>query len=58
MKVVEADAGGYRCEVTAKDKCDSCAFEITVEGTKNLLALKNISLCTVSAVCLRELSWI
>ncbi|KAJ0015895.1 hypothetical protein NQD34_014185 [Periophthalmus magnuspinnatus] len=32
IKVVPGDAGGYRCEVTAKDKCDSCTFEITVEG--------------------------
>lgn len=32
VKVKPADAGGYRCEVTAKDKCDSCTFEITVEG--------------------------
>uniref|UniRef100_A0A8C6U3F9 Myosin-binding protein C, fast-type n=1 Tax=Neogobius melanostomus TaxID=47308 RepID=A0A8C6U3F9_9GOBI len=31
IKVVAGDAGGYRCEVTAKDKCDSCTFEITVE---------------------------
>uniref|UniRef100_A0A6Q2ZBB2 Myosin binding protein C, fast type a n=1 Tax=Esox lucius TaxID=8010 RepID=A0A6Q2ZBB2_ESOLU len=33
IKVVEADAGGYRCEVTSKDKCDSCTFEVTVEGS-------------------------
>lgn len=32
VKVVDADAGGYRCEVLSKDKCDSCTFEITVEG--------------------------
>uniref|UniRef100_A0A4W5QZJ1 Myosin binding protein Ca n=1 Tax=Hucho hucho TaxID=62062 RepID=A0A4W5QZJ1_9TELE len=32
IKVVEGDAGGYRCEVTSKDKCDSCTFEVTVEG--------------------------
>uniref|UniRef100_A0A8C7QFL2 Myosin binding protein Ca n=1 Tax=Oncorhynchus mykiss TaxID=8022 RepID=A0A8C7QFL2_ONCMY len=31
IKVVEGDAGGYRCEVTSKDKCDSCTFEVTVE---------------------------
>uniref|UniRef100_A0A8C9R9L5 Myosin-binding protein C, fast-type n=1 Tax=Scleropages formosus TaxID=113540 RepID=A0A8C9R9L5_SCLFO len=31
VKVVDGDAGGYRCEVTAKDKCDSCTFDITVE---------------------------
>uniref|UniRef100_A0A673XA84 Myosin-binding protein C, fast-type n=1 Tax=Salmo trutta TaxID=8032 RepID=A0A673XA84_SALTR len=29
IKVVEGDAGGYRCEVTSKDKCDSCTFEVT-----------------------------
>uniref|UniRef100_A0A8C5E8E5 Myosin binding protein C, fast type a n=1 Tax=Gouania willdenowi TaxID=441366 RepID=A0A8C5E8E5_GOUWI len=32
IKVVDGDAGGYRCEVTAKDKCDTCPFEIIVEG--------------------------
>ncbi|KAJ7984554.1 hypothetical protein DPEC_G00356000 [Dallia pectoralis] len=32
IKVVPADAGGYRCEVISKDKCDSCAFEISVEA--------------------------
>lgn len=32
IKVVPGDAGGYRCEVTAKDKCDSSTFEISVEG--------------------------
>uniref|UniRef100_A0A146X3M5 Myosin-binding protein C, fast-type n=1 Tax=Fundulus heteroclitus TaxID=8078 RepID=A0A146X3M5_FUNHE len=32
IKVVAGDAGGYRCEVTAKDKCDSSTFEITVEA--------------------------
>ncbi|KAG7274478.1 hypothetical protein CRUP_001443 [Coryphaenoides rupestris] len=31
VKGVPGDAGGYRCEVTAKDKFDSCTFEITVE---------------------------
>uniref|UniRef100_A0A3Q3VLS7 Myosin-binding protein C, fast-type n=1 Tax=Mola mola TaxID=94237 RepID=A0A3Q3VLS7_MOLML len=30
-KVVVGDAGGYRCEVTSKDKCDSSTFEIFVE---------------------------
>ncbi|KAK7919697.1 hypothetical protein WMY93_010981 [Mugilogobius chulae] len=33
-KVIPGDAGGYRCEVTAKDKCDSCTFEITVEAAQ------------------------
>uniref|UniRef100_A0A672JU76 Myosin-binding protein C, fast-type n=1 Tax=Salarias fasciatus TaxID=181472 RepID=A0A672JU76_SALFA len=32
IKVVPGDAGGYRCEVTAKDKCDSSTFEISVEA--------------------------
>uniref|UniRef100_A0A665SZZ5 Myosin binding protein C, fast type a n=1 Tax=Echeneis naucrates TaxID=173247 RepID=A0A665SZZ5_ECHNA len=27
IKVVDGDAGGYRCEVTSKDKCDSCTFD-------------------------------
>ncbi|XP_058478019.1 myosin binding protein Cb isoform X1 [Solea solea] len=34
VKVVPGDAGGYRCEVTAKDKCDSSTFEITVEAAQ------------------------
>ncbi|XP_072568757.1 myosin binding protein Cb [Paramormyrops kingsleyae] len=42
IKVVPGDAGGYRCEISAKDKCDSSTFEITVEaaqqeGQKNIL---------------------
>uniref|UniRef100_A0A8C7XIC9 Myosin-binding protein C, fast-type n=1 Tax=Oryzias sinensis TaxID=183150 RepID=A0A8C7XIC9_9TELE len=32
VKAVPGDAGGYRCEVTAKDKCDSSTFEVSVEG--------------------------
>uniref|UniRef100_A0A8C9THZ3 Myosin-binding protein C, fast-type n=1 Tax=Scleropages formosus TaxID=113540 RepID=A0A8C9THZ3_SCLFO len=32
VKVVPGDAGGYRCEASAKEKCDSCTFEVTVEG--------------------------
>ncbi|XP_042254226.1 myosin binding protein Cb isoform X1 [Thunnus maccoyii] len=32
IKVVPGDAGGYRCEVTSKDKCDSSTFEIAVEA--------------------------
>uniref|UniRef100_A0A4W5R7J7 Myosin-binding protein C, fast-type n=1 Tax=Hucho hucho TaxID=62062 RepID=A0A4W5R7J7_9TELE len=32
IKVVPGDAGAYRCEVTSKDKCDSSAFDISVEG--------------------------
>uniref|UniRef100_A0A8D2IV69 Myosin binding protein C, fast type n=1 Tax=Varanus komodoensis TaxID=61221 RepID=A0A8D2IV69_VARKO len=31
-KVVIGDRGDYRCEVTAKDKFDSCTFNIDVEG--------------------------
>ncbi|XP_076852726.1 myosin binding protein Ca isoform X2 [Brachyhypopomus gauderio] len=34
VKVVDGDAGGYRCEVTAKDKCDSWTFDITVQATE------------------------
>uniref|UniRef100_A0A668RK36 Myosin binding protein C, fast type a n=1 Tax=Oreochromis aureus TaxID=47969 RepID=A0A668RK36_OREAU len=33
IKVVDGDAGGYRCEVTSKDKCDSCTFEVSVQGS-------------------------
>ncbi|XP_026181187.1 myosin binding protein Ca isoform X2 [Mastacembelus armatus] len=32
IKVVDGDAGGYRCEVTSKDKCDSCTFEVSVQA--------------------------
>uniref|UniRef100_A0A8C4EPA1 Myosin-binding protein C, fast-type n=1 Tax=Dicentrarchus labrax TaxID=13489 RepID=A0A8C4EPA1_DICLA len=32
MFILCTDAGGYRCEVTSKDKCDSCTFEVTVQG--------------------------
>ncbi|XP_029311961.1 myosin-binding protein C, fast-type-like isoform X2 [Cottoperca gobio] len=34
IKVVAGDAGGYRCEVTAKDKCDSSTFEVSVEAAQ------------------------
>ncbi|XP_077474239.1 myosin binding protein Ca isoform X1 [Stigmatopora argus] len=34
VKVVDGDAGGYRCEVTSKDKCDSCTFEVAVEAVE------------------------
>ncbi|KAM4524261.1 myosin-binding protein C, fast-type-like isoform 5-T5 [Odontesthes bonariensis] len=34
IKVVPGDAGGYRCEVSAKDKCDSSTFEISVEAVQ------------------------
>lgn len=32
VKAVDGDAGGYRCEVTSKDKCEVCTFEVTVDG--------------------------
>uniref|UniRef100_A0A673BTP3 Myosin-binding protein C, fast-type-like n=1 Tax=Sphaeramia orbicularis TaxID=375764 RepID=A0A673BTP3_9TELE len=41
IKVVPGDAGGYRCEVTAKDKCDSTTFEISVEGERNQMLLRD-----------------
>uniref|UniRef100_A0A4W5RNV8 Myosin binding protein Cb n=1 Tax=Hucho hucho TaxID=62062 RepID=A0A4W5RNV8_9TELE len=44
IKVVPGDAGAYRCEVTSKDKCDSSAFDISVEGEWDLLG----TLTTVS----------
>lgn len=31
-KVVVGDRGDYRCEITSKDKFDSCSFNIDVEG--------------------------
>ncbi|XP_019745437.1 myosin binding protein Ca [Hippocampus comes] len=34
VKVVDGDAGGYRCEVTSKDKCDSCTFEVSVQAVE------------------------
>ncbi|ROL28044.1 Myosin-binding protein C, fast-type, partial [Anabarilius grahami] len=34
VKAVDGDAGGYRCEVTSKDKCDICTFEITIEAAE------------------------
>ncbi|XP_015249011.1 PREDICTED: myosin-binding protein C, fast-type-like isoform X2 [Cyprinodon variegatus] len=34
IKVVDGDAGGYRCEVTAKDKCDTCTFEVSVQAVQ------------------------
>ncbi|XP_048149206.1 LOW QUALITY PROTEIN: myosin-binding protein C, fast-type-like, partial [Corvus hawaiiensis] len=33
-KVAPSDRGDYRCEVTAKDKKDSCSFNIDVEATR------------------------
>ncbi|TNN49103.1 Myosin-binding protein C, fast-type [Liparis tanakae] len=43
MKVIKAKvnhAGGYRCEVTVKDKCDSSSFEITVDATEGRLRVE------------------
>ncbi|XP_055366883.1 myosin binding protein Ca isoform X2 [Betta splendens] len=34
IKVVDGDAGGYRCEVTSKDKCDSCTFDVSVQAAQ------------------------
>uniref|UniRef100_A0A8C6KYQ8 Myosin-binding protein C, fast-type n=4 Tax=Nothobranchius TaxID=28779 RepID=A0A8C6KYQ8_NOTFU len=34
IKVVDADAGGYRCEVTSKDKSYSCTFEVSVQAAQ------------------------
>ncbi|XP_062264132.1 myosin binding protein Ca [Platichthys flesus] len=34
IKIVDGDAGGYRCEVGAKDKCDSCFFDIAVQAAE------------------------
>ncbi|XP_037648300.1 myosin binding protein Ca isoform X2 [Sebastes umbrosus] len=34
IKVVDGDAGGYRCEVTSKDKVDICTFEVTVQAVQ------------------------
>ncbi|XP_010791226.1 myosin binding protein Cb isoform X1 [Notothenia coriiceps] len=34
IKLVAGDSGGFRCEVTAKDKCDSSTFEISVEAAQ------------------------
>ncbi|KAK9534814.1 hypothetical protein VZT92_007235 [Zoarces viviparus] len=34
IKVVDGDAGGYRCEVTSKDKCDTCTFEVSVQAVQ------------------------
>ncbi|XP_054463205.1 myosin binding protein Ca [Anoplopoma fimbria] len=42
IKVVDGDAGGYRCEVTSKDKCDSCTFEVSVQGRSGLSPQDNI----------------
>ncbi|XP_040288868.1 myosin-binding protein C, fast-type-like isoform X1 [Bufo bufo] len=35
VKAIIADAGGYRCEVVSKDKCDSTSFNIDVEAARD-----------------------
>uniref|UniRef100_A0A8V5GTE0 Uncharacterized protein n=1 Tax=Melopsittacus undulatus TaxID=13146 RepID=A0A8V5GTE0_MELUD len=45
-KVVLGDRGDYRCEVTAKDKKDSCSFNIDVEGPCSQWALNGLSMGT------------
>lgn len=45
MEIIEANmtfAGGYRCEVTTKDKFDSCNFNLTVNGKMNFLHLVSL----------------
>ncbi|XP_042247525.1 myosin binding protein Ca isoform X3 [Thunnus maccoyii] len=42
IKVVDGDAGGYRCEVTSKDKCDSCTFEVSVQAVQEEQQQHNI----------------
>lgn len=32
-------AGGYRCEVSTKDKFDSCNFNLTVHGEGSLVSV-------------------
>uniref|UniRef100_A0A8C1M8L6 Myosin binding protein C, fast type a n=1 Tax=Cyprinus carpio TaxID=7962 RepID=A0A8C1M8L6_CYPCA len=60
VKVVDGDAGGYRCEVTSKDKCDSCTFDISVEAaeetqqTNILEAFKRSLTAFLDSVCIRE----
>uniref|UniRef100_A0A673YG56 Myosin binding protein Cb n=1 Tax=Salmo trutta TaxID=8032 RepID=A0A673YG56_SALTR len=44
IKVVPGDAGAYRCEVTSKDKCDSSAFDISVEGEMTVYFVYCLSL--------------
>ncbi|KAK7877586.1 hypothetical protein WMY93_031702 [Mugilogobius chulae] len=34
IKVVDGDAGGYRCELSTKDKTDCCYFDITVQAVQ------------------------
>lgn len=50
IKVVDGDAGGYRCEVTSKDKCDSCAFDVSVQGgsgDRHLITLLSSSILRI-----------
>lgn len=32
IKAKESYAGNYRCEVTYKDKFDSCSFDLEIKG--------------------------
>uniref|UniRef100_A0A8C2E1C6 Myosin binding protein C, fast type a n=1 Tax=Cyprinus carpio TaxID=7962 RepID=A0A8C2E1C6_CYPCA len=61
VKVVDGDAGGYRCEVTSKDKCDSCTFDISVEDAGEDAGeldfsglLKKRLTAFLDSVCIRE----
>uniref|UniRef100_A0A8C6KW35 Myosin binding protein Ca n=1 Tax=Nothobranchius furzeri TaxID=105023 RepID=A0A8C6KW35_NOTFU len=42
IKVVDADAGGYRCEVTSKDKSYSCTFEARIFTKLDLRSAYNL----------------
>uniref|UniRef100_A0A7N6AWV7 Myosin-binding protein C, fast-type n=1 Tax=Anabas testudineus TaxID=64144 RepID=A0A7N6AWV7_ANATE len=55
IKVVPGDAGGYRCEVTAKDKCDSSTFEITVEVYDTKVNLISCHIRRYELVCFNTL---
>lgn len=34
-------AGGYRCEVSSRDKFDSCNFDLTVHGERSVIQVHN-----------------
>lgn len=36
IKAKENYAGNYRCEVTYKDKFDSCSFDLEVHGKRTI----------------------
>lgn len=45
MQIIQAKenyAGNYRCEVTYKDKFDSCTFDLEVHGKIQLFSFKPI----------------